>query len=279
MAIESHVQTIEFLGEIGQDNDDLIKALLTEAEYFVSTWCRRTFEQTSYTLEEYSGKKYGIINLKNYPVTALDRVAVGTRNVIEIKNTNSGTSASVSVTPTGLRLVLDGTADATVVWATYATIAAVVAQVNTLGNGWNAAVSSTDYNTFKSTDIVAQYGSSCIDSRVVYLSIPDIAEPEVEVDLDNGQIRLVSGFPKGYKNVFVDYTAGYTAANMPDDLKLAVKILVQYAYNQVKEGTFGVDLHNIGASGSTGARVVFEKGFIIPKEVERILSWYKRRLV
>lgn len=279
MSIESLVQTINFLDEVGTGNDDLIQAILLESEKTVSTWCRRTFESTSYSLERYSGRGYRVINLNNYPVTALDRVAVGVRNVMTIKNTNSGTSASVSVTSTGLRLVLDGTPDVTVTWASNATIATVITAVNALGNGWVAAICSTAYNSFKSTDLISQNASSCIDNRVIYLSIPDTAEPDVDVDMENGQIRLVSGFYPGYRNIFVDYTAGYTNDTMPSDLKLAVKILVQYMYQQVKEGNFGVDLHNIGASGSTGARVVFEKGFIIPKECERILSWYKRRLV
>ena len=279
MAIEKLLQTIEFLGAEDTGNDDLIHAILTEAEGFVSTWCRRTFESTSYSLEKYNGRGYRVINLNNYPVTTVDRVAVGTRNVVNIKNTNSSSSASVTVLPTGLRLVLDGTADATVIWATYTTVATVVSAVNAIGSGWNATTSSSIYDSFKSTDLITQYGSSCIDGRIIYLSIPDLAEPEIDVDLDRGQIRLISGFSKGYKNVFVDYTAGYTDQNMPDDLKLAVKILVQYVYQQVKEHTFGVDLYNIGASGSTGSRVVFEKGFIIPKEAERILSWYKRRMV
>lgn len=279
MSIVTLNDAIEFLEEGGTDNDDLINELLTETESFVSTWCRRTFESTSYSLERYSGRGYKIINLKNYPVTAIDRVAVGVRNAIDIKNTNTGTSASVSVTSTGLRLVLDGTADETVTWSSNSTISTVVSAVNALGSGWSASVTNSTYSSFSSSDLVEQNALSCINSRVVYLLIPDEAEYDIDADLERGQIWSPVGFYPGYKNIFIDYTAGYSASNMPDDLKLAIKILVQYLWNQLKEGTFGVDLHNIGASGSTGARVVFEKGFIIPKEVERILAWYKRRLV
>lgn len=279
MAIESLVNAIEFLQEIGTGNDSLIEEMLSETEGFVSSWCRRTFESTQYNLEKYSGRGYRTINLKNYPVTAIDRVSVGVRNAIQIQNSNSSSSASASVTPTGLRLVLNGTPDVSITWATYTTLSTVVAAVNALGNGWSASVTSSDYSSFLSTDIVTQYGSSCINGRYVYLSIPGEAEPYIETDLEAGQIVLANGFSKGFKNIFVDYTAGYSASNMPEDLKLAVRIILQYVWNQLKEGTFGVDLHNIGASGSTGARVVFEKGFIVPKEAERILSWYKRRLV
>ena len=279
MAIVSITETLTYLDEIGSNNEDRIQDVLTETEKYVSTFCRRTFESTSYSLERYNGKGYKVINLKQYPVTVVDRVAVGTRNAIEIKNTNTGSSASVSVNSTGLRLVLDGTADETVLFATYKTITTVVAAVNALGDGWSASASSSDNSSFKSTDLVSQSASACINGMVVYLSIPDIAEPEISVDLDNGQIRLSFGFNIGFKNVFVDYTAGYTAANMPDDLKMAVKIIVQYMWGKLDENIFGTELFNIGASGSTGQRIIFDKAFTMPKEAEMILSNFKRRLI
>lgn len=279
MTIVTAGEVLSFLDEAGSDNEETIKAILEAVEKYVSTYCRRTFESTSYTREEYNGRGYQIINLKQYPATAVDRVAVGTRSAIEIKNTSTGTWASAGVTATGLRLVVDGTADVTVLFADYATITAVVAAVNALGSGWSASISSSDYASFKSTDLIPQSASSCIDSSIVYLSIPNIAQSSVSVDLDSGQIRLSSGFSRGFKNVFVDYTAGYTAATMPDDLKLAVKIIVQYIYEKLDQNLFGIDLFNLGASGATGLRTVFEKGFVMPKEAEAMLNLYKRRLI
>jgi len=257
------------------DPTDYVQNILTEAESFVSNYCRRTFESTAYTLERYNGKGHKIINLKQYPATLVDRVCIGTRHAIGITNTTNGTSASVSVLTTGLRLILNGSVDATdVTFATNTTVGSIVTAVNTIGSGWSATLENSDYSTFKSTDLITQSASGCINRAVVYLSIPGIQEPHVNVDLDRGQIRLYSGFYEGFQNVFVDYTAGYSDADMPDDLKLAVKIIVQYIFEKAKNTVFGIDFYNIGASGSTGLRTIFEKQ-AIPKDAQMILNNYK----
>jgi hypothetical protein len=258
------------------DPTDIVSTVHSEVEAYVCMYCRRTFVQTEYSLERYNGDGYRTVNLNNYPVIDLDRVVIGVRNVISIKNTSTGTSASVSVKSTGLRLVRDGTADETVLFETYTTISTVVAAVNALGNGWSASIMDTTYSSFKSTDIVTEAGKSCINSTVVYLSIPDEAECDVEIDYDAGQIVLPTPFSKGFKNIFVDYKAGYTQTNMPDDLKLAVKIIIQFVYEKMKNNVYGIEFYNIGASGSTGLRTIFEKGFTMPKEAEFILNKYKR---
>jgi len=258
------------------DPTAVVQDILTETEKFVSNYCRRTFESTAYTLERYDGKGYNIINLEQYPATIVDRVATGVRNAISIKNTNTGTSASVSVLTTGLRLVLDGTADSTdVTFATNTTISAMVTAVNAIGDGWVAASENAAYNSFKSSDLITQSALGCINGRLVYLTIPDESEYDIEVNLNKGQIMLPVGFGKGFQNIFVDYTAGYSSDNMPDDLKLAVKIIVQYLYEKRTNNVFGIEFYNIGASGSTGLRTIFETKFIMPKEAERILAEYK----
>lgn len=261
------------------DPTTLVQMILTDVESYVSNYCNRVFESTSYLLERYNGRGYQTINLRQYPVTVVDRVAVGTLNAIEIRNTNTGTSASVSVKPTGLRLVLNGIADETILFAAVTTIGAVVTAVNNLANGWAASISDSTYSTFKSTDLITQSASSCINNSIVYLSIPNTAEPEVDVDLGRGQIVLNYGFAKGNQNVFVDYTAGYSSTNMPPELKLAVKIIVQYIYEKAKNNVFGIGFYNIGASGSTGLRTIFEIKNVMPKEAEQILGRYKRRLL
>lgn len=260
------------------DPTAIVQSLLTETEEYIATYCRRTFESTSYTKERFNGNGYPIINLEQYPATVVDRVAVGLLDVISIKNTSSGTYATVSVDTTGLRLMLDGTADATVTFASYTTMTTLVAAVNALGSGWSATLLQSSYGSFLSTELVTRSAASCIDSRVVYLSMPDIAESSVTVNLDLGQIRLSHGFSAGWQNVFVDYTAGYSDAAMPDDLKLAVKIIVQTFYERRGDASWGLELANVGASGTSGMRNVFDKAYRIPKEAKDILERYKRHL-
>jgi len=279
MTIVTDGEILSFMDEAGSDHEEIIISVKGAVEDLVSTHCRRTFESTSYSNERYSGNGFKIINLNQYPCTAIDRVSIGVRNAIEITNTSSGSWATAGVSSTGLRLVLNGTADETVLFSTYSTIATVVAAVNALGNGWSATISSSDYSSFLSTDLVTQAAKSCIDSSIVYLTIPNISESAIEFDNDRGQIFSPTGFPRGFRNIFVSYTAGYSSSNMPEDLKLAVKIITQYIYEKAEQNLLGIDLFNIGSSGSTGLRTVFEKGFILPREAEMILGLYKRTLV
>lgn len=256
----------------------IVQSILTESEAYISTRCNRTFESTSYAKEEYSGNGHEIINLRQYPVTIVDRVVIGTTDVINIKNTNSGTYATVSVDGTGIRLMLDGTADTTVTFADNSTMTAIVTAINAIGSGWSATMQSTIYNSFLSTELIPISASSCINSRLVSLKMPDVAEDNVDVALSTGQIRLPWGFSRGWNNIFVDYTAGYSSALMPDELKLAVKIMVQTVFERRNDVGWGLQMSNVGASGTSGMRNIFDKT-VFPKEVLDIIERYKRHQV
>jgi len=239
--------------------------------YVTNIYCQRTFESTAYSLEKYDGKGYRTINLNNYPITLLDRVAIGIRDVIKIRNTSTYSTASVSVLSTGLRLVKDGTADSTdVTFATNATMSAMVTAVDAI-SGWEAQMLNTAYNSFVSTELMKKWALSAINNNWVYLPMPEEAEYDIEVRADWGQIRRPVRFPISYQNIFVDYTAGYSSANMPEDLKLGIKILVKYLWQRRDEENFGAGSYR---SGDLGA--MFDKG-PIPKEAEDILTRYKRR--
>lgn len=277
MTIETTANILTFL-EIDQGEDEnviLVTSIHTEVEKYISNYCRRTFEETSYSLERYSGNGTRTIVLENYPVTYLDRVSIGTRDAIQITNTSSRTTATVSVTSTGLRLVKDGTADSTVTFASNSTINDIVTAVNALGSGWSATLLNSDYSGFVSSELIIQTAKNCINSKYVYLEIPDDEDGTAELDYDTGVLKFTTGFPRGFKNIFIDYTAGYSTSTMPADLKLAVKIICQHMYEKLKNTVFGVDFYNIGASGSTGLRTIFEKE-PLPKEAIAILNQYKR---
>lgn len=265
-------QTITSDIEAG-DPTQIVSSIKDEVEEFVSGYCNRTFESTAYRLERYDGGNQ-IINLYNYPVTAVDRVATNTLNVVRINNSNAYSTATVSVNSDGLRLVLDGVVDTTITFAANTTMTAVVAAVNALGNGWSAQLASPTYGSFKSTELIPVYGLSAIDSNWVDLHKTDDPEDNFFVDIARGQIRKSDCWSFGFRNVYVDYTAGYSTDNMPKDLQLAVKIIVQFIYNKKDDDSFGVSeyrAHNIWAS--------FDKEETIPKEAQRIIFRHKRRKV
>ena len=237
--------------------------------YIQGPMLRRTFASTSYALQRYNGSGHQILNLKQYPIISLDRVAIGARNGLKIRNTNLGTSASVSTTTTGIRLVKDGTADVTCLFASYATLTLIAAAVSAI-SGWEAEVIFSSYNSFKSSDLFVQYGGSAINNNWVYLDIPEEAQDDVMAYPDEGQLYRPAIFPRGHQNVFVDFTAGYSTDDMPEDIKMGTLILIKYLYQKRFEETFGVDQYGTGGVNA----VLTQKG--IPAEARQYLMPHKR---
>lgn len=269
--IVSHKEMREFFDDIDDSEYDIVYQIHVSIEDYVGNYCNRTFGETAYSKEKYDGKNYRIINLKNYPIISVDRVSIGILDVIKVCNTASATTASVSVTTNGLRLVKDGTADITVTFADHTTMTTLVAAVNALGNSWSAGILSSTYSSYKSTELIKRWGLSCIDTNWAYLKIPDDGEDDFEVYEDRGQVYLHGKFPKGKQNVFVDYSAGYSVSDMPEDLKLLVKILTKYFFQKRDEETWGTSSFKVNEITTH-----FEKGNI-PKEASMILNRYRRR--
>lgn len=286
--IESFIGITEGIKEeAGQATDTLITSLHSAVEKFVKTFCRKDIEQTDYTKEIYYANSRKLINLKNYPVISVDRVAVGKRDVLQIRNTNEWTSSSVSVSSTGLRLMKDGAADETVLFATYTTLSDVITAVNLI-SGWEAQLLSGVSGTIPSSELVDRYAANTINNNWIYLEIPESAEMNIEVFPNEGQIIFGMGGSYGYDNyfdgyfrknksdycgsnvIYVDYSAGYTAANMPEDIKLAVKIMFKSLYEKRDQSSFGMEGYTISR-----VKIAYEKG-IFPKEAIDILNRYKK---
>jgi len=210
--------------------------------------------------------------LKNFPLTAVDRVAISYLDVIKVKNTNTVSTASVSVTSTGLRLVKDGVADTSVTFAANATLTAIVSAINGV-SGWSAELFNSSYGNYKSSELIEFYGLSAINNNWVYLRVPDEAEDYIKVDINNGSIFKRPCWPKGVNNIYVDYTAGFTSSNMPKDLQLAIKIITKFLYDKKDEETFGVSQWQ--AENLTG--VFEEKG--VPMQALLILNSYRNKKV
>jgi len=227
------------------DPTEIVETIRDSVEDWVqSSICMRNFESQSYS-EKYDGRGFGRLNLKQYPITAVSRLSIHTRGALRIYNTNAYTTASVSVVSTGLVLILNGSSDETVLFATYTTLGDVVTAVNALGDGWYAELIVSDYTSYASTELNITYGRSCINSQSVYLNMPDSAEGDFTVFSNEGQIQRVGGFAEGSQNIRLDYTAGYTAALMPNDLKLAIQILIQWIYQKRFDKAFGVQVYSI----------------------------------
>ena len=231
---------------------------------------RRTLDSTTYSLKRYDGNGRRTIWLDDYPVTAFIKLAIGTRTAIRIKNTSESSTASVSVTSTGLSLEKDGSVDSTVLFATYTTMAAVVAAVNALGSGWSAETISS-FSAFKSTELLEAWGQGVIDSMTVDLDMTEEAENEFELEPTTGRLTARRRFNRGVRNVIATYTAGYSSSTMPDDIRYAVLTLIQALYRKRQDEASGLKQMRAGELSAVYAQ--------LPSEAKMIFDAYKRRMV
>lgn len=216
-----------------------------------------------------------LLTLKNYPITAITRVAVGTQDAMTIKNTNTYTTATISISTTGITLIKDGVSDITITFASYATLGLVVNAINALGNGWVAALASSDYTNYLSSELIKCYGRSCINNNNIYLTIPYEASSDFEVDTDRGQIYFPSRSFKGKFYLRVDYSAGYSSSDMPDSLAMAIKILIQAIWQKREETSFPLANYKLGELTVQ----MWKDNYGIPPECISILNGFKRILL
>lgn len=271
----------DYMGTLTAEQKANVATIHAFAEAYIARYCRRVLESTSYTLERYDGTGTNYLYLKAYPITSLYRLSIGTDDAITITNTSNNSSASASVTSTGVVLELNGTPNATCTFASYTTITTMVNAINAIGSSWSASVSSSTYASYASSLLLKRFGANCNDSNYVYLQIPDEPEDDFEVNENNGEIYLSSGFPVGKRNVFVTYTGGYSSSTCPSDLKYAIMSGTKYLFAQYENSSVGVERYTVGdieywfAKGGSA-----EKGKLqFPSEVNDILARYKRYLV
>lgn len=261
-----------------EDPTDIVQTILDGVDRWTKEYCQKEFESATYTNELYDGDGSTRLLVDNYPITSIARLAVDRDDAIKIKNTSTdATTAHVSVDSSGVNLVVSGGANedsTTVDFTTYATMTAVVAQIIAVGYGWTAALVDSDFGDLKSTELLECFARYCgaranTTADWEYLEMPGVPISNFRVYKNRGEIYYPLGFPEGEKNIPITYVAGYSSANMPEDLKLSCKILVKNIYQKREEETFGLGGFSLGY-----IKAQFEKD--LPKEVIEILSRYKK---
>jgi hypothetical protein len=263
MALVDETEYLEFLQ---QDEDQLyiIQPIIAHVEKWISTFCNRIFESTSYK-ERYDGFSDSCLLVDQYPITAVTLLSSNTLDAISVKNTIQYTRASISVSSSGITLSKDGV-NTLLLFATYTTFALIVAAINAQ-SGWHASLMGSNYSDFQSNYLLEKFGLNCIDNNEVYLQMPDDGEDDFEVYPEEGKIYNSSGFPLGKRNIYIEYTAGYVS--MPEDLKLAAKILAKVIYEKQDQSAFGLNSYSLGGISMSLMNDM-------PSEVISILSKYKR---
>ncbi len=264
----------------GAEAGDAILAILHPAvEEELNRELKRELESGVHRHERYNGSGANSLLLKNYPLTNLERVSIGTDNAMTIVNNSTDASnslARVSVPDAKLSLqVIGGTNEHA--WqdfgfTAYATFSALIAAVNSFDHDWVFTVIDTDYNSYPSTDLIDQLRQYCQESIALEMPYSYI---DVSPDFTTGIIRRYNGniFVKGTKNVIATYTGGFSTT--PADLVYAVCQLTYNLYlrrrNSLMDGTRRYSLGKI--------TLEFYQDIARNPDLAKILERYRRRLV
>lgn len=270
---QDHDATYEIESDLAAgDPSAILESIRDGVEDWVEAHCHKTFESADYA-KYYDGNGEQYLQLDDYPITALTRVAIGRRSAIRVKNTYDYTNASISVSSTQLTFTKDSSSTGAVTFADNDTMGKVVTAINDLSNGWSAVIESSDYNSFASSELVEMFGKSAIEDNWVYLDMPNRAIDDFEVFPARGEIYRGMGWPEGNRNIFVEDTAGHSPTTMPKNLQLAVKIITKAIYQKRGEEIFGVRQYKVGDVSITC------EDSDVPREARAILSGFKRVLI
>ena len=257
MSIVTLPEVKTFLGIAATDDseDDILEFIHDGIEGWAkNVKCHRTFDSTTYTNDLYDGTGETYLYLREYPITAITRIAINREYAIKIKNTSTDcTTAYAGVTSTTLDLVVSGGTNngtSSLTFVTNTTLTLIVAAINALGKGWSAELYDSDYGSIKSTELLETFAKYCggrANTTAVWEYLEMAGEPisNFKVYKDMGEIYYSGGFPEGEENVIISHTAGYSSTTMPDDLKKATLISVKFLYQQWKEERFGVTGFNL----------------------------------
>jgi len=228
-ALTSRANFKTYVGITTTDDDDLIDSIIDRASDKIETFCNRKFMSRDFS-ETYDGGAE-VVQLRNYPVTAVEVISYGKVAAITVDSaTASDLRATVEVQDDSVILSRFDSAGAehvsTLTHAAYATTTSLTTAIDGT-SGWDA----TKAKDALTIDLVRSGGVSVLNnSGSLYLLDP--LDSEFSVAEDTGVISLMISsadwrwgdyphtsprFANGKDNVWVKYTAGFST--VPDDLE------------------------------------------------------------
>ena len=237
-------------------------------EEWVKKECRRNFELALYK-EVYDGDDSDILILKQIPIVSILGIGFDRKTLMYVRNVDAFAMCSIAINTTGIVLVKNGVFDDSITFALNATLDDFALAINSVGSGWEANV-VVGYESYPSSELLPIYGANCSGGKNVELSIIDhSAEDGFMIYPQEGYIFNSNKWPEGKGNIFVNYIAGYVESAIPQDIKMAIKILVKYQYQKLTESSFGLNSYSLA-----GISQSFVVGGI-PDEANRIISSYR----
>lgn len=245
---------IKFLDADEEEETKIVSAIHKGVEDWVENHCHRKFETALYVKERHDGDEQDTIYFDQYPV-----IAVNLDNLV-------WASAGTVTRADGGSFVTDR----------FTTGAKVLVQ----GSDSNSGLLTLDTDgvaatvlTFTDTITADTDDDNVILSHFRELWVDDTEIDEDDYGVHKDHIYYRYGFSEGHGNVRMTYYAGYSSTTIPEDLKLAVKIIVKDIFQKRKEEIFGIKDYRIG-----DISVTCEDGDV-PKEALVLLSSFKRHLI
>jgi hypothetical protein len=224
-------------------DDRLLVELLDAATSRIQEFTQRTFVSDDF-IEFQDGSGSSSLYLDNYPVTAVRRIGWNRKNALLVTaNVVSDLRDTVEVQDDKITLKRWSSVGTEVVQElTFANnkTTTLMATAITLLTGWEA----TADETVMCDELMRQGGTGAKSGAQFYYL--DSTDADYRVDEKTGRIDLIGApsetawypysqnamaFPRGSRNVYVDYTAGYTQATVPNALQEIAWELVAAAYH------------------------------------------------
>jgi len=246
------------------DPSEIISVIHGSVEDWVENYCNRKFEAALYVKERHDGNGQPIIYFEQYPVLAVNLDDLVWDSSAKTVTRAEDSSAKTVTRADGGSFVDDGfvAGDKVLVQNSDSNSGLL-----TIDTGGVAALTLTFTDTIvedvDDDDVILSH------FRELWIGSGEIDEDNYEVFDDH--IYYSGGFSEGHGNVRMTYYAGYSSSDMPNDLQLAIKIIVEYIYQKRQEEIFGVKNYKVG-----DISITLDVGDI-PKEAENILDKYVKR--
>ena len=255
---QDHAAALSITSDIAaSDPSEIISVIHNSVEDMVENYCQRKFEAALYVKERHDGNGEPIIYFKQYPVLA-----------VNLDDLVWDSSAKTLTRADGGSFVDDGFVAADKVLVQNSDSNSGLLTIAT--GGVAVLVLTFDDSITSDTD----------DDDVILSHFWELRIGSSKIDEDNYEIfddhiLYNGGFSEGHGNIRMTYYAGYSTSNMPDDLKLAIKIIVKFIYQRRGEEAFGLGSYKVGdIQTSPEGGAVNPKA--IPKEAEAILDNYRK---
>ena len=250
MSIVSSANITAYAGASSYDAS--LQAIHEGIEAYLKKATGQPWESTTYTNKKYNGSGVYKLLLDEVPIISVKYIIIEPYDAIKIKNTLTDTSlASVVVDATNVTLTVEGgtgSGSDVLSKATNTTMALLVSAINAQSaNGWSAEIYDSHYNSLLTSQLYNQQLECAQEGGVTqdwqYLQLGELAKG-IRFDTATGYITCDEGFPYGFQNIIITYTAGY--ATIPADITLYILNAVKAMYGTFSQDTEGLKRWRVG---------------------------------